>query len=78
MEQVWNNNDGGKPNYSERNLSQCHFYPPYVPHRPAWDRTTDSVVLTATNHLSHGLVMEWRKFHNAELQIRNFHPTLLH
>lgn len=58
--------------------SPSAIYPPYVPHRLASDRTTDSVVRTATNHLSHGMVLEWQKFHNAGLQIRNFHTALLH
>ena len=25
MEQWWNDTDRGKPTYSEKNLSQCHF-----------------------------------------------------
>jgi len=38
VEYNWNETDRGKPKYSEKHLSQCHFFPPHITHGLRWDR----------------------------------------
>jgi hypothetical protein len=37
MEHRWNEIDRGKPKYSEKNLSQCHFVHHIEPGSPRWE-----------------------------------------
>jgi hypothetical protein len=54
MEHQWNEIDRGKPKYSEKNLSQCHF----IHHNPTWTDPGSNLGLRderpATYRLSHG------------------------
>jgi hypothetical protein len=39
MAHWWNNMDGEKPKYLEKNLSQCHFHPLQISQALTWDQT---------------------------------------
>jgi hypothetical protein len=54
MEHQWNENDRGKPKYSGRNLSQCHFV-----HHKSYPGSNPGLrgERPATNRLSHGTAL---------------------
>jgi hypothetical protein len=55
MEHRWNEIDRGKPKYSGKHLSQCHFLPPQIPHGLAPGSNPGlRGERPATNILSHG------------------------
>jgi hypothetical protein len=53
MEHQWNEIDRGKPKYSEKTLSQCHF----VHHKSHMERPGLHCERPAANRLSHGTAL---------------------
>jgi hypothetical protein len=61
MEHRWDENDGGKPKYSEKNLLQFHF----VNHKSTWTDPGLRGERPATNRLIHGTA--FLRVHSARL-----------
>jgi len=52
VERWWNDNDWGKPNYSEKILFQCLLTPPQISRTIAWDYSCASAFKSWTNRWS--------------------------